>query len=104
MSAKVGIDRRDFLKLSSLGDFTPAIAQSVSPAESKADYTLRIATGLVELAPEHIVSTTLYNGQFPGPLLRFKVDFIADNPGPTLFHCHQQLHMDFGFMALIRYA
>jgi FtsP/CotA-like multicopper oxidase with cupredoxin domain len=27
-------------------------------------------------------------------------DFIADNPGLTLFHCHQQLHMDFGFMTL----
>ena len=32
------------------------------------------------------------------------VDFVADNPGPTLFHCHQQLHMDFGFMALFNYA
>jgi FtsP/CotA-like multicopper oxidase with cupredoxin domain len=32
------------------------------------------------------------------------VDFVADNPGPTLFHCHQQLHMDFGFMALFDYA
>jgi FtsP/CotA-like multicopper oxidase with cupredoxin domain len=21
------------------------------------------------------------------------VDFVADNPGMTLFHCHQQLHM-----------
>jgi len=31
-------------------------------------------------------------------------DFIADNPGLTLFHCHQQLHMDFGFMALFSYA
>ena len=31
------------------------------------------------------------------------VDFIADNPGLTLFHCHQQLHMDFGFMALFDY-
>ncbi len=28
----------------------------------------------------------------------------TDNPGLTLFHCHQQLHMDFGFMALLRYA
>jgi FtsP/CotA-like multicopper oxidase with cupredoxin domain len=26
------------------------------------------------------------------------VDFTADQPGLTLFHCHQQLHMDFGFM------
>jgi FtsP/CotA-like multicopper oxidase with cupredoxin domain len=31
-------------------------------------------------------------------------DFVADNPGLTLFHCHQQLHMDFGFMALLRYT
>ncbi|WPP04947.1 multicopper oxidase domain-containing protein [Methylocella tundrae] len=26
------------------------------------------------------------------------------NPGPARFHCHQQLHMDFGFMALFKYA
>jgi len=32
-----------------------------------------------------------------------EVDFTADNPGLTLFHCHQQLHMDFGFMALFEY-
>jgi FtsP/CotA-like multicopper oxidase with cupredoxin domain len=29
-----------------------------------------------------------------------EIDFIADNPGPTLFHCHPQLRMDFGFMTL----
>lgn len=33
-----------------------------------------------------------------------QVDFVANNPGLTLFHCHAQLHMDFGFMNLIRYA
>lgn len=38
------------------------------------------------------------------PLDSVAVDFIADNPGDTLFHCHQQLHMDYGFMQLIRYA
>jgi FtsP/CotA-like multicopper oxidase with cupredoxin domain len=32
------------------------------------------------------------------------VDFISSNPGMTLFHCHQQSHMDFGFMMLFRYA
>ena len=32
-----------------------------------------------------------------------EVDFVADNPGRTLFHCHQQLHMDFGFMTLFDY-
>ena len=33
-----------------------------------------------------------------------EVDFAASNPGATLFHCHQQSHMDFGFMMLFRYA
>jgi FtsP/CotA-like multicopper oxidase with cupredoxin domain len=32
-----------------------------------------------------------------------EVHFLADNPGLTLFHCHQQLHMDFGFMTLFDY-
>jgi len=32
------------------------------------------------------------------------VDVVATNPGDTLFHCHQQDHMDMGFMALFRYA
>jgi FtsP/CotA-like multicopper oxidase with cupredoxin domain len=29
-----------------------------------------------------------------------EVDFTADQPGLSLFHCHMQLHMDFGFMGL----
>ncbi len=54
----------------------------------------------------------------PGPHLRgiFKdvvlappdatteVEFVANNPGLTLFHCHQQDHMDRGFMMVFRYA
>ena len=32
-----------------------------------------------------------------------EIDFLASNPGTTLFHCHQQNHMDFGFMMLFRY-
>ncbi len=35
---------------------------------------------------------------------RATVDLVADQPGLTLFHCHIQQHMDFGFMALFRYA
>ena len=33
-----------------------------------------------------------------------EIDFVANNPGLTLFHCHQQLHMDFGLMALFDYV
>jgi FtsP/CotA-like multicopper oxidase with cupredoxin domain len=32
------------------------------------------------------------------------VDFVADNPGLSLFHCHMQDHQDFGFMSLIEYV
>lgn len=32
------------------------------------------------------------------------VEFTADHPGNTLMHCHQQDHMDMGFMLLIHYA
>ena len=32
-----------------------------------------------------------------------EVDFVAANPGMTLFHCHQQSHMEFGFMMLFSY-
>jgi FtsP/CotA-like multicopper oxidase with cupredoxin domain len=32
------------------------------------------------------------------------VEFSANNPGATLFHCHQQDHMDMGFMMLFRYV
>ncbi len=38
-----------------------------------------------------------------GGYQEIEFDFVADNPGLTLFHCHQQLHMDFGFMALFDY-
>jgi FtsP/CotA-like multicopper oxidase with cupredoxin domain len=32
-----------------------------------------------------------------------EIDFIADDPGPTLFHCHHQDHQDEGFMGLMTY-
>ena len=32
------------------------------------------------------------------------VELVADQPGLTLFHCHIQQHMDYGFKALFRYS
>jgi len=127
MPPRTPIDRRDFLRLSTVTGLdaglpsariarsqTPPPASSgpnssaptssaptgfaaASPAPTKAAHTLRIATGLVELAPDHIVSTTLYNGQFPGPLLRLRegervtVDVINDTDTPELVHWHGQM-------------
>jgi FtsP/CotA-like multicopper oxidase with cupredoxin domain len=92
------IERRSLLRHASLLPFvgaTPRIARAADEvAAAKADYTLRIATGLVELAPDHIVSTTLYNGQYPGPLLRLKegqravIDIHNDTDTPELVHWH----------------
>jgi FtsP/CotA-like multicopper oxidase with cupredoxin domain len=94
------IDRRSLLKsimLMPLMSALPRLAWAAGDgASEKADYTLRIANGLVELAPDHILSTTLYNGQFPGPLLRFKegprvvVDIFNDTDTPELVHWHGQ--------------
>src|SRR5436853_7609756 len=93
-------NRRSLLKgagLIPLMGAVPAIARAADEAATgKADYTLRIGTGLVELSSEHIASTTLYNGQFPGPLLRFKegqrvvVDIHNDTDTPELVHWHGQ--------------
>ena len=33
-----------------------------------------------------------------------EIDFVADDPGDTLFHCHHQDHMDEGFAGLIVYG
>src|SRR6516165_7811652 len=95
------IDRRSFLKYAGLVPLIGAMPRLAFGADEataeKADYTLRIGTGLVELAPDHIVSTTLYNGQFPGPLLRFKegqhviVDIHNDTYTPELVHWHGQM-------------
>src|SRR6266568_7220837 len=62
-----------------------------------ADYTLHIKTTPVEIAPNRILSLTTYNGQFPGPLLRFKegqqaiVDVYNESAFPEQLHWHGQM-------------
>ena len=90
------IDRRSSLTYAAALPLAGALPRSARAAEAnpaeKADYTVRIATGLVESSPEHIVSTTLYSGQFPGPLIRLKegkrvvVDIYNDTDTPELLH------------------
>jgi FtsP/CotA-like multicopper oxidase with cupredoxin domain len=95
------IDRRGFLKLSSfaavtgLDPFSRTLAQSTS--REPADYVLRIAPGRIDLGGGHMISTTLYNNQFPGPLLRFTegkrvtVEFHNDTDIPEVAHWHGQI-------------
>ena len=39
-----------------------------------------------------------------GAKSQVETEFVANNPGPTLFHCHNQMHMDFGFMTMFEYV
>ena len=99
----VSVARRDFIKWSSLGMLTvgglgveSAAGCSHTPPGGKADYTLRISQTDVEVAPGKLVSTTTYNGQFPGPLLpihrrqRHRVDVHNDTDTPQQLHWHGQ--------------
>lgn len=99
----MAVDRRDFLKLGGLAALAAGIdacRHSESPptaAAAPADYTIRVGAGLVELAPDRIIATTLYNGQFPGPLIRLRegrpvtIDLHNDTDTPEQLHWHGQL-------------
>ena len=105
----MSFSRRDFLKVSgavATSTLVPTVAAKASqvgqsssqePGEEAADYTIRIAASPIEIAPNRIISTTAYNGQFPGPLIRLKegqpvtVDIFNDTDTPEQFHWHGQM-------------
>ena len=72
-------------------------SSSQSDSSNRPDYVLRISASPVEIAPKLIVSTITYNGQFPGPLLRFKegqpatVEVHNDTDTPEQLHWHGQM-------------
>jgi FtsP/CotA-like multicopper oxidase with cupredoxin domain len=98
--------RRDFLKLTATAAFAVALPpertlglgtpRRVENSTGSSDYILRIAASPVEIAPKKIVSTTTYNGKFPGPLLRFRegqqavVEVHNDTDTPEQLHWHGQ--------------
>jgi FtsP/CotA-like multicopper oxidase with cupredoxin domain len=83
------------VRVASAGTFGERIG-TVGSEENAADYTLHIKTSPVEIAPKRIISTTTYNTQFPGPLLRFKegrpvtIDVHNDTDTPEQLHWHGQ--------------
>lgn len=81
-------------------------------------YRLRMRNASDDIHPVHLhrhsFELTKIAGQSTAGIMKdvvmlggsqeIEADFVADNPGLTLFHCHQQLHMDYGFMALFDYV
>jgi FtsP/CotA-like multicopper oxidase with cupredoxin domain len=103
----MNFSRRGFLKMAgavTAGVLLPRVAERfaasgpMNPARQKgaADYSIRIGASPVEIAPQRIVSAITYNGQFPGPLLRFKegqpviIDIHNDSDTPEQLHWHGQ--------------
>ena len=104
----MSFSRRKFLKAAGLtagSAVVPRIGNSESlwaqaqttPDIVKPDYTILIAASPVEVSSKLIISTTTYNGQFPGPLLRFNegqpvtIDIINDTSAPEQLHWHGQI-------------
>src|SRR5271169_5357415 len=102
--ARLQLSRRSFLRAAGAAAgaavLSPqALTQAVAvagPSDVPADYTFTIATKPIELAPNHIVAVTAYNGQFPGPRLRLKegervtVDIRNETDTPEQLHWHGQ--------------
>ena len=102
----MSISRRNFLKAASVLAGSAVMPLSIAEAatgqsnatsnEPAADYSIRIAASPVEISQKKIISTKTYNGQFPGPLLRFKegqrvtVDIFNDTDTPEQLHWHGQ--------------
>src|SRR6202140_5926539 len=95
--------RREFLKIAGMVAGSGLVSQAKMPAaaspqtaESKPDYTLRIASSPIEIGHKQIVSGITYNGQFPGPLLRFKegqqvtIEIHNETDTPEQLHWHGQ--------------
>src|SRR2546430_11671559 len=74
-----------------LGSLASAARQALE--ETSADYTLYIKNSAIEIAPKRIISATTYNGQFPGPLLRFKEghEVTVDRKSTRLNSSHSQI-------------
>jgi FtsP/CotA-like multicopper oxidase with cupredoxin domain len=107
--------RRDFVRLGcatmiatgagklrpALGERVPALPQHAmaaplkpNPIESAADFSLRIAPMIVELAPKVVLSTIGYSNKVPGPLLRMRegqsviVEVVNETDVPEYVHWH----------------
>ncbi len=108
MGKIMSFSRREFLKTAGVltgSTLLPTAAedrkshdmQSNPNDQPAADFTVRIGVSPVEIAKDRIISITNYNGQFPGPLLRFKegqpvtVDIYNDTDTPEQLHWHGQM-------------
>lgn len=110
VASAIGVSRRDFFRQAGLVAGTglvhsPTVSDdalgffqgmSARPVQEPADYTIKIAATPVEVAPGKFISATTYNGQFPGPLLRFKegrrltIDLHNETDTPEQLHWHGQ--------------
>jgi FtsP/CotA-like multicopper oxidase with cupredoxin domain len=68
------MNRRDFLAIAGAGIASAALGSRMAWAQPQPDYRLEIAPFKLELAPGKTIDTVAYNGQVPGPLIRWPED------------------------------
>jgi FtsP/CotA-like multicopper oxidase with cupredoxin domain len=101
MNSIGALNRRDFLTgVAGAAMGLSSCTKIVNTPEGEggpADVTLRIAPVLVDIAKDHTISTTGYNGSVPGPVIRLRedvpvtVDLFNDLDAPEVVHWHGQL-------------
>ena len=69
------------------------------PMHLHGHYFQVVAVGAQRLAEPWLVKDVLNLD----PMESYEVEFLADNPGVWMFHCHQQHHADHDLIILIRY-
>jgi FtsP/CotA-like multicopper oxidase with cupredoxin domain len=102
--------RRRFLKAAALSTSAVLVQPLVGLSQAQvltsgcetseptpADHTIRIKVSPIEIARNRIISTTNYNGQIPGPLIRLKegqpvtIDIFNHTDVPEQLHWHGQM-------------
>ena len=124
---KVGVIPRKFTRKKVLGTLGGLSALPLSAQEGKADFTLHIGSASVyrlvldnrtdEAHPLHLHRDTFELAKigaaatsgvwkdvvFASAMTKVELNLTVSNPGPTLFQCHNQIHMDYGYMTMFQY-
>lgn len=94
--------------------FNPLTREGYYPLHYGKRYRVRFYNSSDEIHPLHLhrhsfevtriagmpLSGLIKDVVMIGSCQTLEIDFVANQKGPSLFHCHMQHHMDYGFMAV----
>jgi FtsP/CotA-like multicopper oxidase with cupredoxin domain len=113
----MALNKRAFLSSAAKAAALPALAAQCMIVEQGKRYRMLFRNATSDQHPTHLHRdsfeiTQIGDKKMSGlikdtmnvmALQTVSVDFFTDNPGDSLLHCHRQLHMDDGFMQMVKY-